>query len=173
MAAGLFRVISGVYRTMIIANTGGSLMLLLVFLLGGFILPKRDIPNWWVWGYWLSPLSYAFNALSVNEIFAPWWSKPSSNGSTSLGVATLNIFYFYSNENWYWIGVGVLIGFTILYNVLFTLSHMYLNPIVKKQEIISEEEESEMEIGGDLKEEQRLVRQKSNKGNDTSKHLQL
>jgi len=41
MAAGMFRLISGVCRTMIIANTGGALMLLLVFLLGGFILPKR------------------------------------------------------------------------------------------------------------------------------------
>lgn len=40
MAAGIFRVIAGLCRTMIIANTGGALTLLLVFLLGGFILPK-------------------------------------------------------------------------------------------------------------------------------------
>jgi ABC-type multidrug transport system permease subunit len=40
MASGLFRLIAGVCRTMIIANTGGALTLLLVFLLGGFILPK-------------------------------------------------------------------------------------------------------------------------------------
>ncbi|XP_058759198.1 ABC transporter G family member 35-like [Vicia villosa] len=164
MAAGMFRVISGVCRTMIIANTGGSLMLLLVFLLGGFVLPKRDIPDWWVWGYWLSPLSYAFNALSVNEMLAPRWSKPSSDGSTSLGVATLNVFDVYNNKNWYWIGVGALIGFTVLYNVLFTLSLMYLNPIGKKQAIISKEEASEMETGGDSKEEPRLVRQEPEKG---------
>jgi len=37
-----------------------------------------DIPDWWVWGYWVSPLSYAFNAFSVNELFAPRWSKPVS-----------------------------------------------------------------------------------------------
>ena len=40
MAAGLFRLIAGVCRTMIIANTGGTLTLLVVFMLGGFILPK-------------------------------------------------------------------------------------------------------------------------------------
>lgn len=40
MASGVFRLIAGVCRTMIIANTGGALTLLLVFLLGGFILPK-------------------------------------------------------------------------------------------------------------------------------------
>ncbi|XP_045801854.1 ABC transporter G family member 36 [Trifolium pratense] len=165
MAAGMFRVISGVCRSMIIANTGGALMLLLVFLLGGFILPKRDIPNWWVWGYWISPLSYAFNAFSVNEMFDPRWSKPSSDGSTSLGVATLNNFDVYAEKYWYWIGVAALLGFTILYNVLFTLALMYLNPIGKKQAIISEEEATEMEAGGNSKEEPRLVRKESNKGN--------
>lgn len=43
MAAGLFRVIAGVCRTVIIASTGGALMLLLVFLLGGFIIPKSEV----------------------------------------------------------------------------------------------------------------------------------
>ena len=40
MAAGIFRLIAGVCRTMIIANTGGALVLFLVFLLGGFIIPR-------------------------------------------------------------------------------------------------------------------------------------
>lgn len=40
----------------------------------------------------------------------------------------------------------------------------------KKQAIISEEEASEMETGGDSKEAPRLVRQESNKGNNTSKY---
>lgn len=40
MAAGLFRVTAGVCRSMIISNTGGALTLLLMFVLGGFILPK-------------------------------------------------------------------------------------------------------------------------------------
>jgi len=40
MAAGLFRVTAGVCRTMIIANTGGALSVLVMFVLGGFILPR-------------------------------------------------------------------------------------------------------------------------------------
>lgn len=43
MAAGIFRFIAGVCKTMIIANTGGALMLLLVFMLGGFILPRGQL----------------------------------------------------------------------------------------------------------------------------------
>ena len=73
MAAGLFRLIAGVCRTMIIANTGGTLCLLLVFLLGGFMVPRSQIPVWWRWGYWASPLTYGFNAISVNEMLAPRW----------------------------------------------------------------------------------------------------
>lgn len=42
MAAAMFRLIAGVCRTMIIANTGGALTLLVVFLLGGFIVPKGN-----------------------------------------------------------------------------------------------------------------------------------
>jgi ABC-type multidrug transport system permease subunit len=75
MAAGLFRLIAGVCRTMIIANTGGTLCLLLVFLLGGFMVPRSQIPVWWRWGYWASPLTYGFNAISVNEMLAPRWNN--------------------------------------------------------------------------------------------------
>lgn len=31
------------------------------------------IPDWWGWGYWVSPLSYGFNAIAVNEMSAPRW----------------------------------------------------------------------------------------------------
>ncbi|XP_047177398.1 ABC transporter G family member 36-like, partial [Vigna umbellata] len=160
MAAGMFRVISGVCRTMIIANTGGALMLLLIFLLGGFILPKREIPDWWVWAYWVSPLTYAFNSLAVNEMFAPRWMHPqtSSDRSTTLGLSVLRNFDVFAKEEWYWIGAAALFGYVIFYNVLFTLALMYLNPLGKKQAIISEEDASEMETGGDTNEEPRLVR---------------
>ncbi|XP_016169834.1 ABC transporter G family member 29-like [Arachis ipaensis] len=163
MAAGMFRVISGVCRTMIIANTGGALMLLLVFLLGGFLIPKRDIPKWWIWGYWISPLTYAFNAFSVNEMLAPRWNHPSSDGSPTLGAKTLDTFGVPDEKRWYWIGAGALIGFVIFYNILFTISLMYLNPIGNKQATISEEEASEMGVGGDSKEEPRLARPEANK----------
>ncbi|KAL1298231.1 hypothetical protein HN51_042620 [Arachis hypogaea] len=155
MAAGLFRLISGVCRTMIIAFTGGPMMLLILFLLGGFILPKRDIPNWWVWGYWISPLAYAFNAYSANEMLAPRWNHPTSDGSPTIGEAVLNTFDAPKHAYWYWIGLGALLGFTVLFNFLFTLSLIYLDPIGKKQGII--EDESEMEVGGDSREEPRLA----------------
>jgi hypothetical protein len=40
MAAGLFRVTAGLCRTVVVTNTAGSLAVLIMFVLGGFILPK-------------------------------------------------------------------------------------------------------------------------------------
>lgn len=150
MAAGMFRLIAGVCRTMIIANTGGALTLLLVFLLGGFILPKGKIPDWWGWGYWVSPLTYSYNAIAVNEMFAPrWMNKLASDNTRRLGVAVLNNFDIFVDKNWYWIGVAALVGFTVLLNVLFTFTLMFLNPLGKPQAIISKEQAKEMETGHD------------------------
>lgn len=42
MALALFRLIAALGRKMVIANTGGSFALLVIFLLGGFILSKRE-----------------------------------------------------------------------------------------------------------------------------------
>ncbi|KAK9099040.1 hypothetical protein Syun_026085 [Stephania yunnanensis] len=152
------RVTAALCRTMIIANTGGSLVLLIVFMLGGFILPKREIPNWWIWGYWLSPLTYGFNAIATNEMLAPrWMRKTLPDGQTKLGVAVLNSFDVPAKSNWFWIGVGALIGYIILFNVLFTFALMYLSPLGKKQAILSEEDAEEMEDKHDeFKEEPRL-----------------
>ncbi|XP_044484909.1 ABC transporter G family member 36-like [Mangifera indica] len=165
MAAAIFRLIAGVCRTMIIANTGGSLTLLLVFLLGGFILPKAHIPKWWSWGYWISPLTYGFNAFTENEMYAPrWMDKMASDNVTRLGVAVLRSFDVPNDRNWFWIGVAALFGFTVLFNVLFTFALMYLNPIGKPQAILSEETAAEIDADQEeSKEEPRLVRPKSKK----------
>ncbi|KAF5957020.1 hypothetical protein HYC85_004245 [Camellia sinensis] len=145
-AAGMFRLTAGVGRTMILTNTGGALTALLVFLLGGFILPKGQIPKWWKWGYWLSPMSYGFNALAVNEMFAPrWMNKLASDNVTALGVAVLKNFDVFPERNWFWIGAATLLGFVVVFNVLFTLALMYLNPLGKPQVIISKEVAREME----------------------------
>ncbi|KAL8514103.1 hypothetical protein ACS0TY_013285 [Phlomoides rotata] len=81
---------------------GGSLTLLLVFLLGGFIIPVDQIHVWWRWGYWISPLSYGYNSMTVNEMFASRWeNKLGSNNATKLGVAVLKQFNIFPKEKWY------------------------------------------------------------------------
>ncbi|XP_042054242.1 ABC transporter G family member 29-like [Salvia splendens] len=143
MAAGMFRLIAAICRTMVISKTGGSLTLLLVFLLGGFIVPLDQIPIWWRWGYWISPLSYGYNSVAVNEMFASRWMNKlvsASDNVTRLGVSVLKQFDVFQDEKWYWIGIGALLGFTAIFNILFVIALMYLNSFEKQQGIISQEQ---------------------------------
>ncbi|KAM1965448.1 hypothetical protein ACFX15_045785 [Malus domestica] len=145
MAAGMFRLIAGVCRTMIISNTGGSISLMIVFILGGFLIPRGEIPKWWMWSYWISPMAYGFNALTVNEMFAPrWMNKLASDNATRLGVAVLENFGIFPDRNWVWIGSAALVGYAVFFNILFTLVLMYLNPLGKPQPMISEEVAAEI-----------------------------
>lgn len=45
----------------------------------------------------------------------------------SLGKALLKARSLFSESYWYWIGVGALIGYTILFNILFTFFLSKLN----------------------------------------------
>jgi hypothetical protein len=67
------------------------------------LLCAADIKPWWVWGYWISPLSYAQNAIAVNEFTAPRWRKPNpQNPSETLGFAILRQRGLHTAKWWIW-----------------------------------------------------------------------
>ncbi|KAB2636440.1 pleiotropic drug resistance protein 1-like [Pyrus ussuriensis x Pyrus communis] len=146
MASGLFRFIGGVGRTMTIANTFGSFALLVLFALGGFVLSREDIKKWWIWGYWISPLMYGQNAIVVNEFLGKSWRHVLPNSTEPLGVAVLKSRGFFTEPYWYWIGVGVLAGYMLIFNIFFTLALTYLKPIGKPQAVKLEDPTSTPQI---------------------------
>ncbi|KAE9459161.1 hypothetical protein C3L33_08934, partial [Rhododendron williamsianum] len=139
MASGLFRLIAALGRNMIVANTFGSFALLTIVVLGGFILSRDNIKKWWIWGYWVSPLMYGQNAIAVNEFLGHSWKQVPANSMESLGVLVLKSRGLFPKENWYWIGVGALIGYVFLFNGLYTLALAYLSPFERPQAVLSEE----------------------------------
>ncbi|OAY63325.1 ABC transporter G family member 36 [Ananas comosus] len=139
MASSLFRFIGGLGRDMVVANTFGSCALLIVMVLGGFILSREEVKKWWIWGYWISPLMYAQNAISTNEFLGHSWSKALPGSSEPLGVSVLKSRGVFTEAKWYWIGFGALIGYTVLFNALFTAALAYLKPYGKAQPVVSEE----------------------------------
>ncbi|XP_073007568.1 ABC transporter G family member 44-like [Typha latifolia] len=155
MAAGVFRLIAALGRTLVIANTIASFALLVMLVLGGFILSHHDVKKWWIWGYWSSPLTYAQNALSVNEFLGGNWRHNAPNSTESLGIAVLKSRGMFTEANWYWIGAGALLGYVILFNGLFTLALAYLNPLGKSKTAVTEEalKEKHTNITGELLEQ--------------------
>ncbi|KAK9727139.1 hypothetical protein RND81_05G260600 [Saponaria officinalis] len=136
MALGLFRVMATIARDMTIANTFSSAALLGVFCVGGFILPKDDIKPWWKWAYWVSPLSYAQSAVSVNEFTSTRWMKIYTSRNITIGDQVLMLRNLPTDPNWYWIGVGALVLYALLFNNIVTLALAYLDPLKKAQAVI-------------------------------------
>lgn len=60
---------------MIMVYIGGLFLLLIVFMLGGYIILWLVIKSWWIWGYWIFLFVYVENVISINEMFVFWWSK--------------------------------------------------------------------------------------------------
>ncbi|XP_061336750.1 pleiotropic drug resistance protein 1-like isoform X2 [Gastrolobium bilobum] len=135
MASGLFRAIAALGRNMIVANTFGSFAVLTFLSLGGFILSRKDIKSWWIWGYWISPLMYGQHALMVNEYLGNNWH----NSTYDLGAVFLDTRGFFTDAYWYWLGLGASVGFVFLFNALFGLALEVLGPFEKPQANITEE----------------------------------
>ncbi|TXG75396.1 hypothetical protein E1A91_1Z018500v1 [Gossypium mustelinum] len=55
---------------------------------------------------------------------------------------------FFPDSYWYWIGVGGLIGFVLLFNFVFTVALTYLAPFEKNKAVISDEPESDDQVNG-------------------------
>ncbi|OIT36974.1 pleiotropic drug resistance protein 1 [Nicotiana attenuata] len=149
MASGLFRFIGAVGRTMGVANTFGTFALLLRFASSGFVLSR--VKKWWIWGYWSSPMMYSTNSIFVNEFDGKKWKHIAPNGTEPLGAAVVRSRGFFPNAYWYWIGIGALVGFTILFNICFSLALTYLNHSEDAKTTSNEKEQSNSEGQGKKK----------------------
>ncbi|KAG1346222.1 ABC transporter G family member 39 [Cocos nucifera] len=141
MASGLFRLLAACGREMVVANTFGAFAQLVLIVLGGFVISRKNIRKWWIWGYWSSSLMYAQNAIAVNEFLGKKWRHAvNATASThTLGVQILESRGLFPEAKWFWIGVGALLGYILVFNFLFAIALSYLNPTGKGQTVISEE----------------------------------
>ncbi|XP_048137047.1 pleiotropic drug resistance protein 3-like isoform X2 [Rhodamnia argentea] len=134
----MYRFLASIFQTVVASTTAGSFAILIVMLFGGFIIPKSSMPAWLKWGFWISPISYGEIGLSVNEFDAPRWKKILS-GNTTIGQATLASRGLNFDGYLFWVSVGALLGFTLLFNIGFTLALSFLKPPGSSRAIISRE----------------------------------
>ncbi|PON68433.1 ABC transporter-like [Parasponia andersonii] len=139
----MFRFVASLFRTAVASTVAGSLTILVVLLFGGFIIPRTSMPTWLEWGFWASPLTYGEIGISVNEFLAPRWEKVSTN--TTLGRETLESRGLNFDSYYYWISIGALIGFTVLFNIGFTLALTFMKPLGRTHALISREKYSQLQ----------------------------
>ncbi|KAK4493468.1 hypothetical protein RD792_006030, partial [Penstemon davidsonii] len=133
----MFRFVASVFRTMVASLVAGRLSVLFVLLLSGFMTPKSFMPVWLKWAFWVSPVSYGEIGLSVNEFLAPRWQKELS-GNTTVGNKTLESHGLSSGGHLFWISLGALFGFTVLFNIGFILALSFIKPPGSRAIISSE-----------------------------------
>ncbi|PNX98846.1 pleiotropic drug resistance protein 1-like, partial [Trifolium pratense] len=138
MASALFRFIAAVGRDMTMALTFGSFALAILFSMSGFALSKDNIKKWWIWGFWISPMMYAQNAMVNNEFLGNKWKHVLPNSKEPIGVEVLKSRGFFTESYFYWICVGALIGYTLVLNFGYILALTFLNPLGKHQTVIPE-----------------------------------
>ncbi|DBB14463.1 TPA: transcription factor [Trebouxia sp. C0006] len=124
----LFRGCAAVGRDPIVSSTVGVLAMYSVVFSGGIMLARIQIRGWWIWAYWISPVSFAVRSLALNEFTTEQWSAPYEYDPTiSIGDATLATYGVQTGYWWVWLGIGVLAGYAILFNVITTLALTFLS----------------------------------------------
>ncbi|QHN85763.1 hypothetical protein HN51_040080 [Arachis hypogaea] len=151
MASSLFRFIAAVGREMTVALTFGSFALAILFAMSGFVLSKENIKKWWLWGFWMSPMMYGQNGIANNEFLGKRWGHVLPGSNETLGIQVLKSRGFFTQSYWYWIAVGALIGYTLIFNFGYILALTYLDPLGKHQSVKSEESKSNEENDGSKK----------------------
>ncbi|KAE8699389.1 Pleiotropic drug resistance protein 1 [Hibiscus syriacus] len=137
MASALFRLIAALGRENTITSTMSSFFLLVLFANCGYVLSRDEVRKWWIWGYWISPMMYSQNSIVLNEFLGNSWNHVIPFNTERLGVLVLKSRGFFTEAYWYWVGVGVLVGFILVFNLLYTLALTYLDPLDESQRVTS------------------------------------
>ncbi|KAL3714547.1 hypothetical protein ACJRO7_006462 [Eucalyptus globulus] len=144
VSISMFRLIASVVRNPPVAAICGLFSLFVLFLFGGFAIPKPSLPGWLRWGFWFSPVSYAELGVSVNEFLAPRWQKVSSLNGT-LGQQVLRQYGLDYSYHFYWISVGALIGFWMVFNVGFTCALSFSKAPSRSRAVVSSKKLSQLD----------------------------
>uniref|UniRef100_A0A6U0YCP6 ABC transporter domain-containing protein n=1 Tax=Polytomella parva TaxID=51329 RepID=A0A6U0YCP6_9CHLO len=131
-----------------------GLLLLILVSTAGYSIARTSIRGWWIWMYWINPLTYTMTSLSVNEFLSEDWKFPATayNSTEAFGLYVLKYRGFFHSQKWVWIGIGAQFGFVILLVVVQALFLQYLpSPVGAFNPILPDEGEDEDE-DGNLKE---------------------
>ncbi|KAJ3692680.1 hypothetical protein LUZ60_011775 [Juncus effusus] len=143
MSRSLYRFIATVGRTQVMANTIGTGTFLTIFIFGGFLISRDHLQPWLRWGYWVSPFTFAQNAVCLNEFLDPRWSmefRSVNMKANTIGKAVLEFRGFLTEWKWFWISVAVLFGFSVIFNILSVFALEFLDPPYKPQGTIKTQE---------------------------------
>uniref|UniRef100_M8AXT3 Pleiotropic drug resistance protein 5 n=1 Tax=Aegilops tauschii TaxID=37682 RepID=M8AXT3_AEGTA len=128
MAMGLFRFLGAVLKSMVVANTLGMFVILVIFIFGGFVIPRVS------------------SKLDGKGSLHPSGVKPNNDTSIAartVGEAILKSRGLFTGDSGFWVSIGAIVGFAILFNILYLLALTYLSFGSSSNTVSDEENENE------------------------------
>ncbi|KAM3330991.1 hypothetical protein ACQJBY_027218 [Aegilops geniculata] len=143
------------FGVLMIMFNGFSELALTVFKLPVFF-KQRDLLFYPAWAYtvpsWILKIPITFVEVG-GYVFITYyvmgfdpnvgsWDKilNSTASNETLGVQVLKYRGVFPEAKWYWIGLGAMLGYTLLFNALFTLALTYLKAYGNSRSSVSEDE---------------------------------
>ena len=74
-SASLYRMLGTTLRSLVFGTSCAVVIMLLTFLGSGFLILRQQLPPWWKWLFWVSPLQYALTGLANNEFLGASYDR--------------------------------------------------------------------------------------------------
>ncbi|OQR89638.1 ATP-binding Cassette (ABC) Superfamily, partial [Achlya hypogyna] len=139
-----------------------SMMSILVYVMfAGFAIFKSDIPDYFIWIYWINPLSWCMRALSINQYSASKFQvcvyKEGGIDYCKLrgdfmGNVMLETFDLETKKAWIWYGAIFLAACYFLFLALsyLALEHIHYDPAAHGTVHVADDDEAEHSKGADI-----------------------
>eukprot|EP00522_Entomoneis_paludosa_P012046 CAMPEP_0172443714 /NCGR_PEP_ID=MMETSP1065-20121228/3929_1 /TAXON_ID=265537 /ORGANISM="Amphiprora paludosa, Strain CCMP125" /LENGTH=1500 /DNA_ID=CAMNT_0013194039 /DNA_START=53 /DNA_END=4555 /DNA_ORIENTATION=+ len=133
-----------------LAQAAMAVLVVIFILFSGFAIQPDVIPDWYIWAYWLNPVSWVFRGLAVNEFDSGAYDDPAAPGSAlTLGEQILVTYGFTdSNDDPYqyiWAGYAVffLIGISFIAMIITVICYTHIRFSTGKGAVLEIDEEAE------------------------------
>ncbi|OWZ18228.1 Pleiotropic drug resistance protein transporter, partial [Phytophthora megakarya] len=96
----------------------------------GFVVPKNQIPDYFVWIYWLDPIAWCLRAVAVSQYHSSEFDTCEHDGinycaeyEMKMGDYFLSLYDVPSDQSWVWLGIVALF---LIYALFMTLAWVTL-----------------------------------------------
>jgi len=129
-ASQLFRLLASAIPSREAAQPLAGICTVMMVLFSGFIVPESNIPNGWIWFYWINPAAYCLKAVSINEFLSPDYSFYLSGTNERFGDVQLSSRGTPTEMAWVWYCILIMLLMYIFFLLLsvYVLAYMQSEP---------------------------------------------
>lgn len=128
-SSSLYRFMGSAIRAVVTGTSAAVIAMLVTFMGTGFVLLRPQIPSYWIWVYWLSPLQYALTGLANNEYSGDSYNVPfEGDPSMTVGEAFLDSYGVPTGNKFRWMAPLILFSWAIVLNLANIAALTFLPP---------------------------------------------